>query len=83
MPTGLTEILRPQLMVSITGSNPVLATIVSVMVAHRKLRYYARRVNKRYTERKESYRRLRFESPQLNLLRLCKVKSFLVKWRKG
>jgi hypothetical protein len=26
MPTGLTEILRPQLMVSITGSNPVLAT---------------------------------------------------------
>jgi alkylated DNA repair dioxygenase AlkB len=26
MPTGLTEILRPQLMVSITGSNPVLTT---------------------------------------------------------
>ena len=32
-------------------------------------------INKRYTERKESYRRIRCESPQLNLLRLCKVKS--------
>ena len=31
MPTGLTEILRPQLMVSITGSNPVLITIFNIM----------------------------------------------------
>ena len=58
-----------------TGSNPVLTTIVSVMAAHGKLRYNARLVNKRYTERKESYGRIRRKSPQLNLLRLCKVKS--------
>ena len=59
----------------IVGSNPALTTIVSVMATHRKLRYYARLVNKRYTERKESYRRIRCKSPRLNLLRLCKVKS--------
>ena len=59
----------------VTGSNPVLTTIVSVMAAHEKLRYNARLVNKRHTERKESYGRIRCESPQLNLLRLCKVKS--------
>ena len=59
----------------IVGSNPSLTTIVSVMATHRKLRYYARLVNKRYTERKESYRRIRCKSPRLNLLRLCKVKS--------
>ena len=45
------------------------------MATHEKLRYNARLVNKRYTERKESYGRIRCESPQLNLLRLCKVKS--------
>jgi hypothetical protein len=33
MPTGLTEILRPQLMVSITGSNPVLTTNVIRLTA--------------------------------------------------
>ena len=47
----------------------------------RKTQIHARYVNKRYTERKESYRRIRCESPRLNLLRLCKVKSFLVRWR--
>ena len=60
---------------SVVGSSPTGTTIVSVMATHRKLRYNARLVNKRYTERKESYGRIRRKSPRLNLLRLCKVKS--------
>jgi hypothetical protein len=38
------------------------------------------RVTKRDLIRKEAYRRIGCESPQLNLLRLWKVKSFLVRW---
>ena len=80
--TTLKRVCKESKHMTHTRSNRVLTAIVSVMATHGKLRYNARLVNKRYTERKESYGRIRCKSPRLNLLSVCKVNAIgpVVKW---